>query len=137
MQGIYRLAVSVMLALHCVWLFFPWFDLFDQDSVQVVIWAGYGALINDAINSALYFAWGFGYLFIYVGLMFFLKFARLTHLLFSISGVGLALLYGVVVQRPAQASVSSLLLLGDGFLIAIGYFTSVGRLFSNRSPAVN
>ncbi|UJJ32869.1 hypothetical protein [Halopseudomonas maritima] len=134
MLKLYRGMLIAMLVLHGLWVFVPWFSWLFPDAIDAIYWSGYGArmgygvmVISMLISVGLYFL-------AYIGMIFLFRPARTLHVLLVLATPVLSLAYGVGVFSPVEVMFLNLLGLCDGFVVALGFFTSVNeRFISNPS----
>jgi hypothetical protein len=133
MESIFRYLVVATAALTVLFWAMPYFDYmwFSDEQLNLLDQNGLGAVIlgNDFIYWGTLLIW----LALSVGLFFYLRFARVGFIAFYVLSLGLGLFYGVQVLTPYESTISSLIGLADGAIIAIAYLTSVGGKFAKNS----
>jgi len=130
MIAIYRAALIFLLASLLISFFLPWEFAYSNGSIAALVWLGKNAMIGD---KAIIFCSNFftiAYVAAYLGMIFYKRWARMTLVAISFLG-GLAIpLYGMSVQSGYEALIGYFATLGDGFIIALAFFSGLNSKFS-------
>ena len=131
MKRIFQVIVVGGLAMQILWFFFPytWVYLYSGEELDLLSWHGYGAYID--INGSIPYAILFAYIIVSVGLVSFMKWARITFLLLTIASVLSAPLWGFSVSPGLDGIFGNLLVLADGAILTMMYLTGISGLFEN------
>ncbi len=132
MEKFYRGILVILLLLQVLWFFTPWGSFYINDSNAALYWLGMNSLIDTHSIIIISNIVTVLYLVAYLGLIFFKKWARTTFIVVSIAGGISISLYGISVQSNYEAMLSYFMSLGDGFIIAISYFTNIDTRFSGK-----
>lgn len=135
MEWMYRSLVLLLLVLQLVWFFFPWGLGYDSESVSAMYWIGHDSIVSARVATILSYVFGFVYVAACVGLIYFIRLARFAYLVALVLGGAVVLLCGISVQSAYEASLGYFLTLGDGFVLALSYFTSINRNFAKLGDA--
>jgi len=130
MTTIYRVLLTFLLALLLISFFFPWGFAYRNGSIAALGWLGVNAMISD---DSIIFSSNFltvAYACIYLGMIFYRRWARTALVAISLLG-GIAIpLFGISVQSGYEAMIGYFMTLGDGFIMAISFFSDPREKFS-------
>jgi hypothetical protein len=132
MEKLYKFLIVALLLLQLLWFFLPWGFVYDEVSVRSLEWLGYGALIGrEAIvnisNISLVL-----YIFVSVGLFFYNSWARRMYIVLIVIGGITTPLFGLYVSSGYESAIGYFITLGDGFLLAVCYLTSIASKFNYK-----
>lgn len=130
MATIYRILLISLLVILLFSFFFPWGFVYGVESVAAIGWLGVNALMSE--SAIVYFSnlITIGYATAYLGMIFYKRWARVFMVAISLLG-GLAIsLFGMSVQSSYESMLGYFATLGDGFIIAISFFSELKSKFS-------
>ena len=133
MESIFRYLVVITASLSVLFWGMPYFDYmwFSNEQLNLLDQNGLGAVIRG--SDFTYWATLLVWLLLSVGLFFYNSIARVGFIAFYALSLVLGLFYGVQVLTPYESTISSLIGLADGAIIAMAYLTSVGGKFASSS----
>jgi hypothetical protein len=129
MKSLFRYIVAISTALFVVLWLLPFFDYLwlSPDELDLAAAAGFGSYIPShiAIYWSLFIAW----LATSIGLFFFFPIARTSFLILLVVTAIASFFSGFSVMTPLSAGISGIVILSDGIIITMAYFTSVSKHF--------
>lgn len=130
MVAIYRLFIFSLIFLLLFSFFFPWGFFYRGGSISALYWLGEDSLVSDRSIIFVSNLLAISYFLIYLGMIFYRNWARIALVAVSLVG-GIAIpLYGISVQSGFEAMIGYFITLGDGAVISISFFSSLGSKFS-------
>jgi hypothetical protein len=127
---IFRVFVAVLLIGQLLYFIFPWQSLYSEGSSAALLFYGADSVLEESVLGIIGYAILALYVVTYVGLYFFMRWARQVLLALALLGGLWIPMYGVAVQSGYESMVSYLLSLGDGFLIGVAFYSKVGQRFA-------
>jgi hypothetical protein len=133
MISLFKVLVVLSYAIYVVFFWLPEFDfyIYDQDTIDILSWSGFGALL--APNNLIGYLFFVGYSVILIGLLLFKNWARLSFVVITIASVLFTAIQGIQVMPAIEATIQYITTLIDGATIAIMYLTSVGQRFNKNA----
>lgn len=131
MERLYRVVVAFLFIVQLVWFFGPWGLAYDQESIAALVWLGYGAILSEQTIGFISYVVVFLYSLAYIGLFYFYRPARTIYLLLIIVNGLFMPAYGLLVQSGFENMLIYFITIGDGFIIAMAYFTNISKRFAN------
>lgn len=101
--------------------FVPWTQIFDESAVPALTWLGHNALLSDSEIFKVGLLYSVLYVVSYVGLFFFVSWARWLQLFLVLSSGFAILLYGLSVQSALQSAFGYFLTVGDAALLIMSF----------------
>ncbi|MCW8194178.1 hypothetical protein F6455_05220 [Proteobacteria bacterium 005FR1] len=130
MEKFYRTVLVGLILLQLAWFYIPWGFAYSHGAHAALVWVGANSILDGQTIVLISSVLTFTYVTIYLGLIFFQRWARLL-LLFITLGGGLAIpLYGISVESGYEALLGYFLTLGEGLVIGLSFFSSVSRKFA-------
>ena len=132
MRVLFRNLVVAVMAIYIAFLIIPfyWEQLYDQDTLTALSWNNWGSYVPIPIIDAIAWFFPVAYAIISVGLFFFKNWARKLFLIFTLSVGFLYPLCGLAVITGWESVISYYMILGDGIILTMAYFTSVRNEFN-------
>jgi len=129
---LYRYTVISSFVLFTIWFFMPYFwqSIYDQNTLDLLSWNGYGGLLGN--HTWLAYSFLLLYYFTYWGLINFKPLARLIFLVLVFVSFITASFNGIVVQTASGYFLDSLLFFIDGLIITLMYFTDLSNEFLKK-----
>ena len=133
MMVFYRSTILAVLSMQILWFFVPWGFAYDENSLVTLTYLGSNAFVETGVIIWTSNILTIGYIFSYTGMFFFKSWARRLFLSIAlIGGIGI-LLYGLSIASAPEAMLGYFITLGDGFIIALAYFTPNSKKFGDRN----
>lgn len=129
MEKIYRVIIVLQVLIQLAWFYIPWGFAYSNGADSALLWLGKNAYISDQIIIIISNSVTALYLGAYLGLFFFQGWARHLLLLISLFGGLSIVLYGLSIQSSYESMLGYFMTLGDGFIIALAYFSSLSSKF--------
>ncbi len=133
MDKLFRYLVLSSLFLYVVWFFFPYAEPFIADPDTVYFWGGSGFDARFEFPSWYYYLWLTFWLISYAALFSFVRSARTIFTVGYILSICTLPFHGTVIQSPWSGLLGSLVSMLDGAILALAYFTSIGRKFGRKA----
>ncbi|WP_062817712.1 hypothetical protein [Alcanivorax sp. NBRC 102024] len=133
MESIFRFLVVLAALLSILFWGMPYIDYMWLSNEQLYLLDKNGLGGEISGNEIAYWGALTIWLALSVGLFFYNRFARLGFVAFYIFSLALNLFHGVQVLSPYESTISSLICLADGAIIATAYLTSIGGKFASGS----
>lgn len=125
----FQIGIGALLILRLTWFFAPWAFAYPDGTQAALAWLGVNSAINIDMIVALSSIFLLLHLISYIGIILFYRWARFSLLMICILG-GMAIpLYGISVQSGYEGMLGYFLVLGDGFILALSYFSGVRTRF--------
>lgn len=133
MEIIFRYLVVISASLTVLFWGMPYFDYmwFSDEQLNLLDQNGLGAVIPG--GDFTYWGTLLVWLLLSVGLFFYNGIARVGFVAFYALSLVLGLLYGIQIHTPYESTISSLIGLADGAIIAMVYLTTIASKFSRSS----
>lgn len=133
MRRLFRWLVAISTGLFVLTWLLPFFDYhwLNAEELDILSWSGYGTILpsNDVIYWVLFIAW----LIISVGLWFFISIARKAFLFLIIATSIASFFWGFNIHTPIENGIRNIVLMTDGAILVMAYFTSISNEFSKAS----
>ena len=131
MDKLYKFLIVFGSISYVIWFFQPYNipEIYDVRVFELLGETGYGSV--DILWNPIVYILLILYLLSAVGMWFYIKVARNIFLLLQIVYVALAFIGGVVVQSPIDSAVYHLIVLSDGALLFMAYFSSISERYEN------
>ncbi len=136
MINLYRYLIVISVLLYVIFWLLPYFDYIwlNQEELSLASYNNFSSYINHGIMKSLSWVVFFVWMFIYLGLFFFIKIARsLFFMILIVENTIFNLLFGFSILPPISSFIGSFLGTIDGFVLAILYLTSVNKKFEKTT----
>lgn len=130
MTTAYRLVLILLLVLLLTSFFLPWGFAYGNGSIAALGWLGVNSMIGEKaiiVSSNIIMV---VYACAYLGMIFYKKWARTLLTTTAFLGGFAIPLYGMSVQSGYEAMLGYFATLGDGFIIAVSFFSELRYKFS-------
>lgn len=129
MAAIYRISLIFLLSVLLISYFLPWGFAYDNNSIAALRWLGANALVSEKeiIASSKFIT--MAYAAAYIGMIFYKRWARMLLLAISLLGGVAISLFGMSVQSGYESMLGYFATLGDGFIIALSFFSELKSKF--------
>ncbi len=128
----YKILILGLLFLQLLWFFVPWGFAYGDGSQVALYLLGANAHFNENFIIFISNLITFLYILTYIGLLFFQNWARYMMVgICFIGGLGIPF-YGLSVESAYESAIGYFLTIGDGFIIAISFFSNIANKFTGR-----
>jgi len=132
MESIFRILVAGGALLAIVFWSIPYFDYMwlSNEEMHILDLGGFGSKLPA---SDIYY-WGtlILWLIISVGLFFYVNIARVAFVVCSVLFTVIGLFDGILILTAFEATLSTIITMSDGAIVAIMYLTSISAKFSEN-----
>ncbi len=123
---------KIILAVGCFYLLyialpFFWLEIYDQETLEVLNWHGYGGLLD--IYGPIPYIFACALLISLVGLYQFKRWGRTIFMLVTIISGVVSPLWGLQTMGYFDSLPAYFVSIGSGAILAMSYFSSIGAEF--------
>jgi len=128
-EKLFRVIIVGLIAAQMLMYFFPWGRFYGEALDVAMSWGGFGAALGPYYSFLFVNLISLLYLVTYLGLLFYSKWARFAFVWVLLAGVIGNLLLGLLIYSSVEAALGYAVSLGEGFVLALAYFSNVGNKF--------
>jgi hypothetical protein len=129
MKGIFQKTILAVGGLYLLYMALPffWLELYDQETLEVLSWQGYGGLLD--IYGPIPYILACALLVSLVGLYQLKKWGRTTFMLVTIITGVISPLWGLQTMGQLDSLPAYFVSIGSGAILAMAYLSSIGGEF--------
>ena len=130
MAKIFIGTVLINLLAYIAWFFMPFVSgyLYDYDTLDLLSFGGFGAKVD--LDGPIPYVVGLIYVVTTFGLLLFKPWARIAFSILAVFTIISPSIWGVSIQGSYDVMIDSLVLITDGAIVSMAFFTSISNDFS-------
>ena len=137
MDKLFKSLIFITTLTYVLWFFEPYniSYIYDQDTLRALEWAGFGG--NYDYISYVSYVFLVLYLISAIGMLLYLKWARLLFLVLTIASILFTPIAGINVSTTIDSLLQTITGLCDGAILFMSYLSSISINFTAHNKSLN